>query len=176
MTPQIETARFVLRPLRADDEALYVALHTDPDLMRHVGEPMTASTARDTFMRLLDMSQSGRFRHRAWVVVEEADAVSAVALVAAIAHADDIEIGIMVTPEWQSRRVAQEVISRLTSYSFEDCGIRRVFTRHVTSNMAGAGVMKRLRFDPMPDVPGGSGYVGWVMERARWPDGSVASI
>ena len=43
----------VLRPLRADDELLYVGLYTDARAMRHLGPVIAPDAARrDSFLRL----------------------------------------------------------------------------------------------------------------------------
>lgn len=48
--PRIETARLVLRSYRPEDLDAHVAIHRDPEVMRHLGPP---STREDCWRRLL---------------------------------------------------------------------------------------------------------------------------
>ena len=68
--PPLETARFRLRPLKAHDDGLYIALYTDEEVMRHVGEPMAAVAARSAFDKVVAFSQRTDGRYQAWVVVD----------------------------------------------------------------------------------------------------------
>ena len=78
------------------------------------------------------------------------------------------EIGVMVIDAWQGRKVAQETIGFLSGYLFDHSGWRRTFSRHVRANDAGAGVMRRLGFREMQEVPGGSAFRGWEMTCEAW--------
>ncbi|OLT48211.1 hypothetical protein BJF85_13340 [Saccharomonospora sp. CUA-673] len=49
--PLLRTDRLLLRPLTSGDTAHIVALHTDPDVMRHLGPPAQSGSATDVVAR-----------------------------------------------------------------------------------------------------------------------------
>lgn len=164
----IETERFLLRRIEPEDEALYVVIHTDAGIMRNAGGAVEESIARAAFDRLLKYAELPDLKQHAWVISSRVEPPSqSIGVAAMTAHGADVELGIMVLEAWQSLKVAQEVLAELTRHAFGAHGARRVFARHLAENLAGAGVMKRLGFELMPDVPGSEKYVGWVM---RWQD------
>jgi RimJ/RimL family protein N-acetyltransferase len=166
ITCVLDTERFSLTRLGKEDEALYVSIHTDAKLMRSAGGAVEAAVAQAAFARLLKYAELPALKQHAWVVKEKSDLkVAPIAVAAITAHGDDVEIGIMVLAAWQGMKVAQEVIAELTEHAFEVHGARRVFTRHLAENLAGAGVMRRLGFESMPDVPDSDKYIGWVTGR-----------
>lgn len=167
--PTLATERFRLRPLAAQDEALYVAIYTDDALMRHVGEPMTASDARRAFDAFLRSNAHADLRRACcWVIECGGNDSEVVGLLALSPHSGAAEIGVMVLAPWQGRKVAQETIAFLSGHLFEEGAWPRTFSRHARDNDAGAGVMRRLGFHAMAEVPGGSAFRGWEMTRDEW--------
>lgn len=167
--PVLMTSRFRLRPLERRDQAFYASIYTDEALMRFVGEPMTQAAAEDAFRAFLQSNRRGDL-HRAccWVVEDGAAGPTPIGLLALIPHAAAAEIGVMVVDAWQGRKVAQETIGFLSGYLFDHSGWTRTFSRHVRANDAGAGVMRRLGFREMQEVPGGSAFRGWEMTCEAW--------
>lgn len=162
----IETERFLLRRIEPEDEALYVAIHTDAGIMRNAGGAVEESIARAAFDRLLKYAELPDLKQHAWVISSRVEPPNqSIGVAAMTAHGADVELGIMVLEAWQSLKVAQEVLAELTRHAFGAHDAQRVFARHLADNLAGAGVMKRLSFELMPDVPGSDKYVGWVMRR-----------
>jgi RimJ/RimL family protein N-acetyltransferase len=165
----LETERFHLRPLAESDEALYVSIYTDGALMRYVGDPMTAADAQRAFRAFLRSNQHGDLRRSCcWVVEHGRERQETVGLLALTPHAAAAEIGVMILGVWQSRKVAQEAIGFLSGYLFDHGVWSRTFSRHLRANEAGAGVMRRLGFREMEDVPGGANFRGWEMARDEW--------
>lgn len=162
----IETQRFLLRRLQRDDQALYVSIHTDARLMRNAGGASEEAGAEAAFDRLLKYGELPDLKQHAWVIkIRDDPPGQSIGVAAMAAHGADVEMGIMVLETWQGLKVAQEVLSELTRHAFDVHGANRVFTRHLAHNLAGAGVMKRIGFEPMPDVPNSDEYVGWMMRR-----------
>lgn len=167
--PTLATARFRLRPLGEQDEALYVSIYTDEALMRHVGEPMVASEARRAFQAFLRSNRHADLRRACcWVIEHGGDDSDVIGLLALAPHPDAAEIGVMVQAPWQGRKVAQETIAFLSGHLFEQAAWPRTFSRHARDNEAGAGVMRRLGFRAMADVPGGVAFRGWEITRDEW--------
>ncbi|PZQ28731.1 MAG: hypothetical protein DI562_10280 [Stenotrophomonas acidaminiphila] len=163
----IETQRFLLRRIEPEDEALYVAIHTDAGLMRNAGGAVEEASARAAFARLLKYVDLPDLKQHAWVINDKADPFgNPIGVTAIVTHAADVEIGAMILESWQGLKVAQEIVPELTQYAFDVHAAQRVFTRHLPENLAGAGVMRRLGFELMQDVPEPQKYVGWVMGRS----------
>src|SRR5689334_10346935 len=120
MLPTLETERFRLRPLAAQDEALYIAIYTDQTLMRYVGDPMPISDARRACHAFLRSNQHGDLRRACcWVIEHAVEDAETVGLLALTPHPDAAEIGVMILMPWQSRKVAQETIGFLSGHVFE---------------------------------------------------------
>lgn len=165
----LATQRFRLRPLAEQDEALYIFIYTDDALMRHVGEPMTASEALRAFQAFLQSNRYGDLRRACcWVIEHGVDDRDVVGLLALAPHPEAAEIGVMVLAHWQGRKVAQETIAFLSGHLFGNDAWQRTFSRHARDNEAGAGVMRRLGFHAMANVPGGASFRGWEMTRDEW--------
>lgn len=167
--PTLLTSRFQLRPLAGPDEPLYVSIYSDGALMRFVGEPMTPLGAAEAFKAFLQSNRRADLQRACcWVIEEREGDASTVGLLALIPHVAAAEIGVMVLGGWQGRKVAQETIGFLSGYLFQHTEWTRTFSRHVRANEAGAGVMRRLGFHEMEDVPGGEAFRGWEMTRGEW--------
>jgi len=163
----IETERFLLCRVEPEDEALYVAIHTDAGIMRNAGGVVEEAVARSAFARLLKYVDMPDLRQHAWVIKNKTDPSGhPIGVTAIVTHAADVEIGIMILEPWQGLKIAQEIVSALTTHAFDVHAAQRVFTRHLAENSAGAGVMKRLGFELMQDVPESHKYVGWVRGRS----------
>ncbi|HEY1034134.1 MAG TPA: GNAT family N-acetyltransferase [Pseudoxanthomonas sp.] len=166
--PTLVTSRFQLRPLAYRDEDFYVSVYTDEALMRFVGQPMTPTSAADAFRAFLKSNARGDLRRACCWMIEQPGDDAAIGLLALIPHSDAAEIGVMVSGAWQGRKVAQETIGFLSAFLLRHSDWTRTFSRHVRDNEAGAGVMRRLGFSEMRDVPGGIAFRGWEMTRAAW--------
>lgn len=165
--PTLTTSRFRLRPLSLRDEDFYVSIYTDEALMRFVGQPMTPASAADAFRVFLRSNERANLRRACCWMIEVPDTAT-VGLLALIPHADAAEIGVMVSDAWQGRKVAQETIGFLAGYLFRHSDWMCTFCRHIRTNEAGAGVMRRLGFTEMQEVPGGAAFRGWEMTRDAW--------
>lgn len=176
LLPTLLTSRFQLRPLAGLDESLYVSIYSDGALMRFVGEPMTPLGAAEAFKAFLQSNRRADLQRACcWVIEEREGDASTVGLLALIPHVAAAEIGVMVLGGWQGRKVAQETIGFLSGYLFQHTEWTRTFSRHVRANEAGAGVMRRLGFHEMEDVPGGEAFRGWEMTRGEWLDRGCAT-
>jgi RimJ/RimL family protein N-acetyltransferase len=163
----LDSERFHYRPLGEGDRELYIRIYTDPVLMQHVGDPLTITVAENSFQKSCALNLALNSRQYCWVMIDR-ESGGEVGLLALIDHNGPAEIGVMVLMPWQNRKVAQEAIRRLTEFSFRECSVSYVFTRHLIANIAGAGVMARLGFLVMSDVPGGDCFQGWGMGRDLW--------
>lgn len=168
MSPQsLDTVRFRMRPLGTGDAALYVALYSDPGVMRHVVEPLDAVAARQAFGKVESSNRRGSRDYRTWVVVDKATQRE-IGLLALVAREGMHEIGALIWPEWHNGGVATEIIRRLMDFAFGEDGCRIVFTRHRAENGGAEGLMRKLDFERVPADGHRDGGVRWERTRARW--------
>ena len=165
--PPLETARFRLRPLKAHDDGLYIALYTDEEVMRHVGEPMAAVAARSAFDKVVAFSQRTDGRYQAWVVVDRSTGEEW-GLLALVAREGGSEIGALIWPQYHNAGVATEIIRRLVDFAFAEGGVDTVFTRHRAVNGGAEGLMRKLDFRRIPAEGSKEGEVRWERTRQRW--------
>jgi RimJ/RimL family protein N-acetyltransferase len=162
----MQTARFELRPLMSSDANLYIALYTNAQVMRHVGEPLTLAAARRSFEKVVASNQCESGEYRTWVVVDRSTR-DAWGLLALVAREGASEIGALIWPRCQNAGVATEIICRLMDHAFED-GVETVFTRHRAVNGGAEGLMRKLDFERTPAVGSWDGVVRWERTRQRW--------
>jgi [ribosomal protein S5]-alanine N-acetyltransferase len=169
--PSLESERFDLRPLTAADAALYVALYTDPAVMRHVTEPMDAESASQAFSKVESLNRRESGSCRTWVVVEKTTGQE-IGLLALVAREGMCEIGALIWPAWHNGGVATEIIRRLMDFAFAEGGCQTVFTRHRVENGGAEGLMRKLDFQRIPSEGHLDGGVRWERTRARWQHAS----
>ena len=168
--PTFDTPRLHLRPLGASDEALYCRLYCDPDVMRHIGAPLSAEAARTAFATVIGLMRRDAPTMQVWVMHDRA-AGADVGILALISHADmpdAREIGAMLLFEGQGRGFAVEAQMALLDWVFDAQGVRAVWSRNAPGNAAAAGVRLKLGFLRARDGPGDAGEVHWRMSRERW--------
>lgn len=168
--PTFDTPRLHLRPLDASDEALYCRLYCDPDVMRHIGTPLSPEAARAAFATVIGLMRRDAPTMQVWVMRDRAFGAD-VGILALIRHADmpdAREIGAMLLVEGQGRGFAVEAQTALLDWVFDAQGVRTVWSRNAPGNAAAAGVRLKLGFVRAPDGPGEGGEVRWQMSRERW--------
>ncbi|WP_181952517.1 GNAT family N-acetyltransferase [Vulcaniibacterium gelatinicum] len=150
-----DTARLHLRPLAADDAALYVALYTDPAVMAHVAAPMTGEAARRSFEKACARNRESPPRWQRWAIRARGsgEAVGLCGLFRDADREDSAEIGVMLLPAWQGRGVAAEVIAAFAARAFDPAApwpLARLWARHAAGNTPMGRVLARLGFRPIP--------------------------
>lgn len=167
---RFDTPRLHLRPLGEGDEALYCHLYTDPDLMRHIGTPMSADAAQRSFHRACGLATQSAPSMQLWVITEHGSPVG-LGLLARVRHGDAVdvaEMGIMLAAEGQGRGLAAEALGALTDQIFALPEIRMVWTRQSPDNAAVVRLMHRLGFE-RGEAPGNSAVEWrWQLDRDRW--------
>jgi ribosomal-protein-alanine N-acetyltransferase len=160
----LQTARLVLRPLDEGDEALYRSLYVDPELMRHIAEPLSAQSAQDRFRSSL-RQQSERRQQRIVVEVGSGDGIGLVAL---FRDGSSAEMGIMLLAPAHGRGFATEAMSAVRDHAFGLEGIELLWIRQRPSNAVVTTMMQKLGFLPLPQVDPAGGFRRWELDRRRW--------
>ena len=141
--------RLQMRPLAEGDDAIYLALYTDPDVMTHIAAPLVPDVARAGFERSCHLNaEPGGWVSR-WAVLDRASG-AALGLLAVLRDPGDpgtAEIGVMLLPAAQGRGFAREVVGALVALVFSACpGIDRVWARHRVDHAAAAALMRAVGF------------------------------
>lgn len=121
----LRTERLVLRPYRRDDEADIVALVTDPDVMRFVGDGvMTAERGRQVFGKVFDLYERGGWG--VWAVEEAATGRLVGSAEIKPRENGDWEIVYLLARAAWGRGYATEVAGELVRFGFDRLGLPRV--------------------------------------------------
>lgn len=164
---RFDTARLHLRTLEQEDQRLYVSLYTDPELMRHVGEPLSAEAAARACGNAL--RQMRRAPPAAWYWVVRAERSDAGLLAMAFDHDEaSAELGMLLGPALHGRGYATEAVAGLVERAFAWPHRRCLRVRHLIGHPAVPAVLRRLGF--APEEPR-AGLACWRLDRdGRRPD------
>ena len=149
---------------------MYCRVYSDPDLMRHVGKPLTVVEAAASFAVACRQNAAGGASGW-WVAVPRAS-VDGIGLLGTVRHDRRVEVGVMLLPRWQGNGYALEAVAALIDRVFEqDADVVRM--SHSESNAAMAGLMRRLRFERKAvddNLRWGIGRDRWLAVRAGRPE------
>lgn len=160
-----ETRRLRMRPLDASDGALYRALYTTPELMRHIAPPFSDEAAQRSFENAL-RRQSPRVQR--WIVVDRASG-EGIGLLGLLGAGERPEIGVMLLGHAHGRGIGTEAMRGLVDHAFEAYGLQSICARQsVVDNPTVVRMMTRLGFTalaPTPERPQGG---EWELLRRDW--------
>ena len=137
----LTTERLVLRPYRHGDEDAVVAIVTDAEVMRFVGDGvMTEERGRNVFGKVFDLYERG-----AWGIwaVEEAGRIVGLAEIKPRATGD-WEIVYLFGREAWGKGYATEVGRALVRFGFERLGLARVAATVDYGNAVSIRVLEKL--------------------------------
>lgn len=164
-----QTTRLDVRPMAAGDEALYRRLYSDPEVMRHIGTPLTAEAAARAFAAALQLAIQPDPRLRVWVLLERASA-GGVGILALIGRASEeaLEWGAMLLPRGQGRGFAVEANAALLDRLFATTGISLVWCRSSERNEAAIRARTKLGFLESDPTAASETGVRWQISRELW--------
>lgn len=147
MTPgpsdlSFETPRVKARLLCEDDLDLYLALYSDPEVMRYIGPVMGRAEATAQFRKALNLNLEETRRVRYWAAYAAEDAVVSPLGIMSAARSgpgrSPVEIGIMLLPRMQRSGLGRLLLSDLIDAIFDDAnfGVDVVTARHLSQNAA----------------------------------------
>ena len=120
MIIEFETSRVWVRPLSADDEALYRELFTDAQTMRFIGPPLSAGRATRNFRKYIRSSRRPAARTLLLAMIEKSTG-QAVGI-GAIQQLDErrrrAEAGMIFKPVAHARGFAKEVLPVMITRAF----------------------------------------------------------
>lgn len=139
-----ETERLRLRAATVDDAAALYAMNSDPEVMRHTGEPMPASV--EDMVRLVrsypDFERHGYGR---WVCEWKATGeVIGFAGLKVLEDLGEVDVGYRLMRAWWGRGIATEAAAACVSFGFEVIGLERVIGLVMPQNAASVRVLEKI--------------------------------
>lgn len=178
---RFETVRLILRPLANADRPFYTGLYTDPDVMRHVGPPLSPEAAAGAFAAVRRQMRLDPPQAWYWVVAPRSGSAPAGLLAVMFDPGrESAEFGMMM-PAWaHGSGYATEAVAALVALAIGGDGgaaaqgrrLQRLHTRHVQGHPAGARVMDKLGFIAGPL---GQAMSHWYQDRPAGHPGGFAS-
>lgn len=167
MIPTLHGARLDMRPLAEGDQALYVRLYTDPQVMQRIGMPQDSATATMGFGLALRFNEATPPLRLFWVIHDRSQARDLGLLGLTLDETGGGEVGVVLPEEHQGRGVATEAIAALADHAFAAMQLQRLHTRHEDGHGLAAGLMATLGFEASaPDTC--SARWRWQLTPARW--------
>jgi RimJ/RimL family protein N-acetyltransferase len=175
---EIVTGRLVLARFQELEEPEFVALATDPRVMRYVGDgrPWSRDRATQRFREhLVHWAEQG-FGWRA--IRDRADgrrflglvALNRLGAVVPDLPPDDIEIGWWIAPDAWGRGIATEAAVAARDEAFERLAVDRIAARYQPENVASGQVMRKIGMSYHGEVasPYGNRLRVCVLSRQDW--------
>jgi RimJ/RimL family protein N-acetyltransferase len=162
-----DTPRLHLRPISEADGDLYCQLYTDPNLMRHIAEPMLPDAAIRSFQVACRQQSATRQR---WIVCARnlAAGIGLVGLFVDKSDAQIAEVGVMLLASGQGTGFGTEAMAGVIDRAFSMMSLRMVWIRQNADNAAVPGMMRKLGFEPMPSPRVGTDERYWQQDRNQW--------
>ena len=146
--PTLTTARLSLRPFVAADAPTVRRLAGEREVSRttlNIPHPYPEGAAEQWIASLAPafVERTGA----AWAIVHAGDLVGTVSL--GINPQDLVaELGYWIGVPWWNRGIATEAADAVVHYGFAHLGLRRIQSRHLTSNPASGAVMRKIGMRP----------------------------
>lgn len=137
----IETFRCVLTTFHPDDRADAIRLNTDCDVRRHLGGPVSAHVAEQTFEKWL----LGNGAIHRWAVRTKADN-SFIGMISLAPHHDptDIEISYLFLPERWGNGYGKETVKAAAEYALNTLLLPRIVAETQTANTASCRLLESI--------------------------------
>lgn len=143
----METPRLLLRPLRADDAAAFLAYRSDPAVARYQGwAPRSLADAQAFIARAGGVSWGPGWRPQHGIVLRGSEVLIGDT---GFRVADDPrigEVGISLAPAYQGRGFAAEALRAVLDEAFAARGIHRVTASIDPRNAPSLALFERLGF------------------------------
>jgi RimJ/RimL family protein N-acetyltransferase len=140
--------RLLLRPFTPDDLEAFMAMHSDPEIVRYVPYPPLSRERAEERLRSIatmtaidDEAQNLRL---AVVLPETDEVVGDVSMWCSPSDRLQAEIGYVFNARFQGRGYATEAVSELLRIGFEEAGVHRITANADARNVASIRVMERI--------------------------------
>jgi RimJ/RimL family protein N-acetyltransferase len=148
-TTVLTTPRLTLRCFKAEDLTPYAALNTDPEVVEHLGGPVSREYTEEIADWANGLYASEGIGLLAVERTEDATFLGMCGLHHLDAYPDDIEIAWRFAREYWGHGYATEAAAAWLEYGFDVKGLDRVISVTEEANVRSLGVMRRLgmKFD-----------------------------
>jgi RimJ/RimL family protein N-acetyltransferase len=162
----IETDRLLIREFVEDDSAAFYAFNSDPEVMRHTGEPPSESVeqVRQLIRAYPDYREHGYGR---WAVVYKPDdRVVGFNGLKYLDDLDEVDLGYRFRSDYWGLGIATESSLDVVRYGFETLGMERIIGLVLPENTGSIRVLEKvgMRYDGTIDYCGAQA-LRWVLER-----------
>ena len=147
-SPSYRTERLMLRHFTPGDLEGFMAMHSDPEVVRYVPyPPLTREEAEErlrfmaTMTAIDDEAQNLRF---AVVLPETGELIGDVSLWSSPNDRHQAEIGYVFNPQFHGRGYATEAVAELLRIGFEEAGLHRITANADARNTPSVRVMERV--------------------------------
>lgn len=167
-TPTLHTDRLLLEPYRPDDAKDFIALLTDPEVGRFMGDgPLTADEAGALFGRVFTKVYADDL-FDVWAVRRDGHYVGH----AELKRTDQVDgheiIYALAKPAWGAG-LGTELARALVRHGFDTLGLPRVYATVAEANHASLALLGRLGFVHERDIAEADGTVTRVLGVNRVP-------
>jgi [ribosomal protein S5]-alanine N-acetyltransferase len=148
----IVTSRLRLRLLAPQDEALYVALYTDADVMRHIAPPLSTSDAQASFAVALKRTHTKPAKQLFFAIERRADqqTIGICGMMQLDAQKQRAEVGIMLLPSANGAGLATDALGALLHHLFVSIDVEEIWVEHARDCERVRNLNDRLGFTRRP--------------------------
>lgn len=150
MQPILSTPLVRLRPYRASDREHFVALMTNPEVMRHVDAPLPRERADRLFDAHIGVGEPYERLFRGWAA-ELPDTGEYAGGASLLRNTEEaaLEIGFLLLPPYWGRGLATAMATLVLDHAHRDLDLERVIATVDIDNAASIRVLEKsgMRFD-----------------------------
>ncbi|MBX3713907.1 MAG: GNAT family N-acetyltransferase [Lysobacter sp.] len=177
MTPDpsdlsFETPRVKARLLCEDDLDLYLALYTDPEVMRYIGPVMGREDVLAVFEKSLGHNRRLGVRALYWRVFDRSNDDASVGLASLVREIRDggaADVGLMLSSDVQRSSLGQHCLAAMIGNclsGYWNLGVSEITARHVESHAAARRLVESLGF--VGEGLDAKGFASWRMRHEAW--------
>lgn len=140
----VETDRLLIRESVEEDAEAFFAWSSDPEVMRHTGEPLAASVeeVRQKIRAYPDYRERGYGR---WAVVYKPDdLVVGFNGLKYLPELDEVDLGYRLRSDYWGLGIATESSLAVVRYGFESLGLDRIIGLVLPENAASIRVLEKV--------------------------------
>ncbi|MFH1010676.1 MAG: GNAT family N-acetyltransferase [bacterium] len=174
MSFPIETSRLLIRPFTRDAqdvEALHAML-SDPEVMRYIGRPPSASVEETRERLEIFIELHERLGYSSWAVIEKSNGeiIGHCGVFPMELKGPDIELGYKIRRDCWNRGYATESVRACLDYSFRELKFDRIVAVVFPENMASRRVLEKCgMLENGVYVHHGIEGTFYEINRSRWP-------
>ncbi|MCS2170624.1 GNAT family N-acetyltransferase [Scandinavium sp. TWS1a] len=137
--PVLLTSRLRLSPMSENDWPCFLALRSDPQVMRFMGVPLSEAELRLKF--------SSRLSGHVFAIHDrEGECVGDMGLQVSTHNAQEADIGYALLPQAQGKGYAQEALAAICEYGFSTLGLQAINAWVLADNDGSVRLLEKLGF------------------------------